>query len=626
MASQEKNRKMQLRKEKKKLQLLGMDVDEVQEMREVPAMDELVKQYLRRHEDRIAEGDVSASKREQEYYSQLLLGRTSSEKEGSGGTIMGRKSQLIENAYAFALRQQQVLLQGDVKGMMESALKVEELLEKEAKQNRKEGHEISKKIKSWRDTTTAGGTASSTFDDDTTAENTHLPSILHSKPRSIRALSIWSARLQSIPYHRWTIGATTALDHWIAREVLGMDENTWNLILEGGGADVSKLNVLPGGETKGGVKDRMRDVVVTREALFPETVAGGRGGAAELAGGELSGDLEDETSKSIDALLASLGSFDDDDEFKFDDFGDDDKDGDGEKNKESLEVIMNELQEWRAKNVDSPYEKWDAQAIKKFDVSFSVCGFWQLLHRRSRPFSSPQQEWIEKYVSTLSSESSTSDIDLEATRKALLSQPPIDSASSKDFWTNIRNETEAENFLQDYRSKAEKKLSSLGDAASLSESDKALHSELQAILDVPYERQLRKLVNMGAIRPILDEYIEDSDRQDFLEKYSSIFLEGLELECLVPDRNGPIALDDLGPSLREEFAALHSPEERFRIEKIAYGTDEFGTERAQRARDLYRMWNEHKSNRARFEEAMFRKGFMNLEDKPKEKRDGGKKK
>ena len=139
---------------------------------------------------------------------------------------------------------------------------------------------------------------------------------------------------------------------------------------------------------------------------------------------------------------------------------------------------------------------------------------------------------------------------------------------------------------------------------------------------MPYEHQLQKLVNMGSIRPILDEYIEESDRQDFLEKYSSIFLEGLELECLIPDPNGPIALEDIGPDLREEFAALHSQDQRFRIEKVAYGTDEFGTERAQRARDLYRLWNEHKSNRARFEEAMFRKGFMNLE----EKKDAGKKK
>lgn len=213
---------------------------------------------------------------------------------------------------------------------------------------------------------------------------------------------------------------------------------------------------------------------------------------------------------------------------------------------------------------------------------------------------------------------------MEATRKALLSQPPIDSATSKDFWNNVRTETEAENFLQDYRSKAEAKLAALGDSPS-SDADKELQTELKAILSVPFDRQLRKLVNMGSIRPILDEYIEDSDRESFLEKYSSIFLEGLELECLVPDPNGPIFLDDLGSDLREEFAASHPQDQRFRIDKVAYGTDEFGMERSQRARDLYRLWNEHKSNRARFEEAMFRKGFMNLEHKPVEKKGRGEK-
>ena len=229
---------------------------------------------------------------------------------------------------------------------------------------------------------------------------------------------------------------------------------------------------------------------------------------------------------------------------------------------------------------------------------------------------------MEKYISTLSSESSSSDIDMEATRKALLSQPPIDSDSSKDFWTKIRTETEAENFLQDYRSRAEKKLSSLQDSsASLSDEDKALQEELQTILSVPYERQLRKLVDMGSLRPILDEYTNDSDRQNFLEKYSSIFLEGLELEYLVPDPHGPIALEDLGPNLREEYAELYSSSRegiRFRIDKMTYGTDEYGTKRAQRARDMYRMWNEHKSERARFEEALFRKGFQHVDEKKNE--------
>jgi hypothetical protein len=371
----EKKMLMNRRKERKKLELLGLDatadgdIDKEERLKEVPRMDELVKQYLRRYNERTSsDDDLSASKREQEYYSQLLLGRDRNDPSSSVGTAMGRKSQIIENAYAFALRQQQVLLQGDVTGIVESAEKVEALLEEEARANRREGYGISREVKAWRE----GGATTADEEkenDSSKKEHTSYPSILHSKPRSIRALSIWTARLQSIPYHRWTIGATTALDHWIAREVLGMDENTWTLVLEGGGADVSKLNVLPGGETRGGIAERMKDIVVTREALFPETVMGSSSGITGELDGEFDADLEDETSKSIDALLASLGSFDDDD-FKFDDDDDKKTDEDVVKNKESVEVIMNELQEWRAKNVESPFEKWDAQTTNEFDVSF----------------------------------------------------------------------------------------------------------------------------------------------------------------------------------------------------------------------------------------------------------------
>jgi hypothetical protein len=47
---------------------------------------------------------------------------------------------------------------------------------------------------------------------------------------------------------------------------------------------------------------------------------------------------------------------------------------------------------------------------------------------------------------------------------------------------------------------------------------------------------------------------------------------------------------------------------------VAYGTDEYGTSRAERAREMYRMWNEHKSNRARFEEALYKRGHLRLEE------------
>ena len=246
------------------------------------------------------------------------------------------------------------------------------------------------------------------------------------------------------------------------------------------------------------------------------------------------------------------------------------------------------------------------------------------------------QQWINKYVATLSPEADATKVDMDATRQALLSEKPIDRDESRQFWNNVRSESEAELFLQDYRAKAQEQLSSLLETKSsshlsLTDEETALLSKLQDVLSVPYERQLRKLVNMGTLRPMLDEYTHEKDRQRFFEKYSSIFLEGLEMEHLVPDPEGPIGLDDLSSDLRDELSGEWSPsisssgslpaalssssdqEPRFAIRMIAYGTDEFGSERAGRARDLYRLWNEHKANRAKFEEAMFKKGLMGLE-------------
>jgi len=94
------------------------------------------------------------------------------------------------------------------------------------------------------------------------------------------------------------------------------------------------------------------------------------------------------------------------------------------------------------------------------------------------------------------------------------------------------------------------------------------------------------------------------------------------MEHLVPDADGPIGLDDLSSEIREELSQQWRPsdgfgsdqEPRFAIQMIAYGTDEFATSRAERARDLYRLWNEHKASRARFEEAMFKKGYLPVEE------------
>lgn len=235
-----------------------------------------------------------------------------------------------------------------------------------------------------------------------------------------------------------------------------------------------------------------------------------------------------------------------------------------------------------------------------------------------------KQQWIEKYVATLSPEADGGSVDKDATRIALLSERPMDSNKTKEFWSKVRTETEAELFLEDYRKHAEEKLQSLNELSNQSDEEKQSISELQAILAVPFERQLQKILDIGTLRPVLDEYTSSKERNLFLDKYTPIFLEGLEMEHLVIDENGPIGLDDLSSEMREELSQLWLPgeghtagtdqEPRFSVQMIAYGTDEFATTRAERARDLYRLWNEHKASRARFEEAMFKKGYLPIEE------------
>ena len=385
-----------MKKERKRLGL-----PEEAEAPVVPSMDRLVQNYLRRHEDRIKAGlSPTESRREEEYYSSLLLGanadeerETAREKQlkftnpSSLTTAMGRKAMLVENAYAFALKQQQVMLDDDCsedgKAMTEreSVEKVEALLREESRKNRRRGHTTADDVEEWR----AGQGDDDSGDAEEDGEDgKSLPSILHERPRAIRALNVWSARLRSIPYSRWTIGAATALDHWIAREVLQMDEPAWRQVLDGGGTDAYSegMEDLPRGESRRGLMDRMRDIVVVRGALFPETLGEGAGADDDEASmglrGDLDAGLDDEsnaTEKSINELLASLGS-DEDDEFTFNfDDDEDDKKNEREEEKnvgaeeERLASIMDELQVWRQRNASSPYEAWDVDRKEEFDVS-----------------------------------------------------------------------------------------------------------------------------------------------------------------------------------------------------------------------------------------------------------------
>ena len=76
-------------------------------------------------------------------------------------------------------------------------------------------------------------------------------------------------------------------------------------MLEGGGTDAYQVangkggdsDTLPGGESRHGLLDRMRGIMVVRWALFPETLVAA-GPADAGAGDLLRGDLDDDLASS----------------------------------------------------------------------------------------------------------------------------------------------------------------------------------------------------------------------------------------------------------------------------------------------------------------------------------------
>ena len=70
-------------------------------------------------------------------------------------------------------------------------------------------------------------------------------------------------------------------------------------------------------------------------------------------------------------------------------------------------------------------------------------------------------------MAALYPDADTSTVDKEATRESLLSERPVHSGETKEFWTKVRTETEAEAFLRDYRTNAKERLRSVEDAATL---------------------------------------------------------------------------------------------------------------------------------------------------------------
>ncbi len=388
--------------------------------------DKYVRDYMHRYDERMrsSASNLSDAQKEEAYYRSILDIQSSDDATNSSSfaqkttyedkdsldasffvpkemkTAMGRKPHVLSHAYEFALKQYEVLSDNENMSEEESIQVVEELLQQEAndemlqsriraqkikeememkKKQEGEGEDFSSTTLSNESSQSLSPTSSSASNSTTTPAST-IPSILYSKPRTIQALTIWGQRLQAVPYNQWTLGATTALDHWIAVDVLGMKEDTWQRLLSG--ELESDVNESRGNDVVVGNMARTKDIIIVRSTLFPETVAHmmeDEEEEAEIAavgeemGGLSSVDAEkDATERSIDELLASLGGMDENSEDNNDEevgeglFASSEDDGDLDSR---VERMVETLQEWRKVHDEKPYDEWDTEKKKEFDVS-----------------------------------------------------------------------------------------------------------------------------------------------------------------------------------------------------------------------------------------------------------------
>lgn len=532
--------------------------------------DRLARNYLARQQRTSAEPATA------EAYYQRLLGANKAPK---GNSAMASKSALLNKAYAVAVKQYHImrtenLSEKDALSRVEELLKDQDLTEKTASRTTAEGltqHHVDPSIppkqraeKVFPPPFKAVDRRSTNPNDDKKDEqevqedqdDTNLSLLYSNQQRAFEGMISWTKRLQAVPYRQWTVGASVALDHWIAKRVLGLSEETWLALLEGDSPELM---------------GRGRDIVMARHALFPETILEEQALNANLDGPVDDDHVEDtkaSTTEDLDEILRGLGDWQDSDSNAYPssaptllDSGD------------KILQLTEQLQEWRAKQMEQPYENWANEDKQKFKT------------------------WLEDYVGSLTPDSVLDQVDMEGTRRALLSSPPQSKDDSDRFWESIRDETAAELFLQ-----------------KLLSAKNVDNSGSHPFWQLEYSKQLERLVALGSIREIADEYSSENDRARFLARYGDYLLEGLELDHLVPDPQGPIRGLDIGARLRDHYGIAAT--DRFRLEKLAFGSDAFGTEAAQRARTLYKAWNTFKTGRAHYEEKLFQRGLLGLTYEP----------
>ena len=384
---------------------------------------------------------------------------------------------------------------------------------------------------------------------------------LQENPRTWLALQKWSDRLRRVPYSQWTIGAATALDHWIASEVLKMSEETWEALLGG----VNLFGNDKANEEMGGA------VVAARQALFPETLLDPRLTPEDYDDDEEFSDLESE------GLL-------DEDTKGLSNFGDESKKG---------EVVVEDLlsklgdlieEEGKGKEATDQLATKEQEELQRTDekriLMTKELQEWRREHHAGKLDEDAFYGWSRRYMEVLNIDKNA--VSFEDFKESILADLPLDQESSAAFWDAI----------------------SKGDPGSDGYASMSLEQRSVAARYCVDPNNPKALWNLAALRPLLDEYYPEEDREVFLDKYADILLEGVPLKhVVVSDEGAPSS--SLPPSWAKTFPAGA----RVQLMNLAYRRT---LNEAGQVNDPYFYWKEHKVGRARYEEKLFRSKRLGL--------------
>jgi hypothetical protein len=167
---------------------------------------------------------------------------------------MGQKTVATSKAHAVAVKQYQ-LQRTEGLSERQSLEQVEELLEEQNVKERVVSRERAASIQQWQQqkqsrnkatSVAAAITSQSLQKADSTSKSQKMASSKETSsnnnsstlPLIVNACTApgimsWSERSEAVPYEEWTIGASTAPDHWVAKNILDLSEETWQSLLEG---------------------------------------------------------------------------------------------------------------------------------------------------------------------------------------------------------------------------------------------------------------------------------------------------------------------------------------------------------------------------------------------------------